>query len=181
MKSQLHGAGLLLLGVMGALVTVPAARADVKSPGAEAVSALLDEAKQEAFDLKEDAIHMESQVRSGHSWDGHGAAASFVREHINKSGKLLAQMEASRSSASPVQVEAIDHITPLLKKLADNTAEFIGFVNERSMHIKSAELRDSANLNVQLATELANLISNFVDYERSMEKQQELRSALDQR
>ena len=65
------------------------------------VAALFQEARETATQLKKDAATMERYTRSNLSWQGHGAQIAEIKEHINKVGLILSQMQAARGDAKP--------------------------------------------------------------------------------
>ena len=73
------------------------------APDSEQVSKLLSEAKTLAFQVKEDAVTMESFTRMNLSWDAHKAAITQIRERVNDLGRQVAKLNAAKSSASPWQ------------------------------------------------------------------------------
>jgi hypothetical protein len=155
--------------------------AEVISGRSQEISSLLVAAEHEAIELKHDAVDMEGMIRSRVNRAGQSAAVTRVKEHINECGELLARMAESREAASPLQSQAIDQITPLLRQMATNTSSFIDLISAGDPGISRSELQQSANVNSELAAELTTLISNFVDYEKTMERQEELRTRLNVR
>jgi hypothetical protein len=67
--------------VAGFLVAIPIANSANVSDS-EQVSNLLSDAKTLAFQLKEDAVIMESYTLMNVSWENHAAAINQVREHV---------------------------------------------------------------------------------------------------
>jgi len=159
---------ILALLVAGYLTMSPAAKAaDTSGGDSEQVSKLFSEAKTEAHELERDAEQLETFTRSDLSWETHTRQISLIREHVNKSGEILADLHEARDTAAPWQQQAIDQITPLLKELASNTQSAIEQLKEKKHLIRfSAEYKDYAVENYDLAKELAALISDYVDYER---------------
>lgn len=100
------------------------------------VTALFQEARTTATQLNRDAATMESFTRSNLNWKSHSAQIARIREHINKAGSILSEIQAARADTKPWHQDAIDGITPLLKQLAGNTESMINHLNENPKHLK---------------------------------------------
>jgi len=117
---------------------------------------------------------MEGFKRSHVSAQSHAAALTRIAGHINQTGCLLEKLQAGRECGSPFQQQAIDQVTPLLKELAANVQSIVDNLNERSTYADMPEFEESLTENCRLATELAAVIRNFVDYEQSRGKAEAL-------
>jgi hypothetical protein len=132
------GASVLLLG--GFLA--PGVRA-VSVSDSEQVSRLLVEARAQAFQLKEDALEMESFSRANVNPVSQKVTINQIKEDISILGRQVAKLQAAEVSA------AIERINPYLD--GDQRRNFV-------------EYRDYLQANVDYATDLAAMIGNFVDY-----------------
>src|ERR1019366_4887689 len=112
---------LLLAG----FVASPATLKTGANPDSEQVSKLLSEAKTMAFQLKEDAVTMESFTRMATTWESHAAAIHQIREHINALGRQVGKLKAAEGDASPWQKTAIDRINPYLDEMSGYTGAVI--------------------------------------------------------
>ena len=99
------------------------------------VTALFQEARTTATQLNRDAVTMESFTRSNLNWKSHSAQIARIKDHINKAGSILTEMQAARGDAKPWHQDAIDGITPMLKQLASNTESIINHLNENPKHL----------------------------------------------
>src|SRR5579871_1568622 len=141
------------------------ARAATASIGdSEQLSDLLTQVKWEALELRNDAEKMDSFTRSGNSWMSFATKVNEIREHVNKTGKLIAQLTEARDTGSPWQQQAIDHILPALKELAANTTLTIDHLNNNKNVIHNEALQRYCGVNYELARELVALITDFMDY-----------------
>jgi len=156
---------LLLAGFLVVPSTINAADA----PDSEQVSKLLSEAKTLAFQVKEDAVTMESYTRMNVSWESHAAAIDQMKEHINALGRQVTKLKAARSTASPWQKAAIDRIDPFLDELGGYTAAVIDHLKGQPKHTPE-EYRDYLEANADYATDLAAMIADFVDYGRTKQR-----------
>jgi len=165
---------LLLTGFLVASSTVKAADA----PDSEQVSKLLSEAKTMAFQVKEDAVTMESYTRMTLSLDAHKAAITQMREHVNALGRQVAKLKAARGEASPWQKTAIDRISPFLDELANYTYAVMDRLNGEQ-RTSMAEYTDYLEANADYATDLAAMIADFVDYGKAKQRMERLSGKLE--
>ncbi len=166
--------GLLLAGFL----MIPAQSKASNAPDSEQVSKLLSEAKTMAFQLKEDAVTMESFTRMNVSWESHAAAINQIKDHINALGRQEASLKEARSEGSPWQQTAIDRITPFLDELTGYTYAVIEHLNGEVKHTP-AEYKDYLQANADYATDLARMIGDFVDFGRSKDRAQRLADKLE--
>jgi len=152
--------------VAGFLVISPTAKASATSgEDSKEVSQLLSEMKVEAHQLELDAMEMETFSRSRLTEGSHAVKLNLIGDHINKAGELLGQLHDARESGSAWQQKAIDEIYPLLKELAANTETAMKFFNENKSHVHvSPSYKEYLKENRGMATELAALITDYVDY-----------------
>lgn len=157
---------VLAILVAGLSFVAPAAKADDGSATASAeIRELLAQVKTEATTLDRDAAELAAWTRQSRiSWETHAGQLDVLREHINKAGKLLAQMQDARSTASPWQQQAIDRIEPLLQELADNTTSTINHLDENRSHLSLSQFGDFAKAGEDLARELSTLVGDYVEF-----------------
>ena len=167
---------LLTAGYIGAS---PAARAAYPPSGdSEEVTQLLLDAKAEAIELEHDAMRMETFTRNPVSWHSHTNQITLIREHVNKTAKLLTKLHEARGTASPWQQKAIDQIHPLLKQLAANTRAAIEHLNNTQNVDLASEYHSYLKANLNAAEKLATLIADFIDYDEAVEKLEGLNQKL---
>lgn len=168
MNSKKSTAYLFMLPalVMSYLMISPAANAArTSSEDSKEISKLLSDTKTEAHELELDAVTIETFTRSGLSWETHATKLNEIREHINKTGKLLAKLQDAREEGSAWQQKAIDEIHPLLKELAATTKSAIEHLNDNKDRFKmGTTYQDYLKTNMGLAKDLASLITDYVDY-----------------
>lgn len=150
-----------------------------QSKDSSEVSGLFSEAKTEAVQLKHDAEELKSFTRSNLHWQTHAAKVNEIKQHVNKSGELLAKMMNARSTASPWQQQTIDRIEPMLKDLAATVESTIDHLNKRPQQLQTAPYREYVDTQTDLATNLAEVISDYVEYGKSKAKSEELAEKLE--
>lgn len=165
---------LLLAGFLVGPSTIKAADA----PDSEQVSKLLSEAKTLAFQVKEDAVTMESYTRMNVSWESHAEAISQIKEHVNTLARHVTKLKEARSAASPWQKTAIDRIDPFLDELGGYTAAVIEHLKGDPKRTP-AEYKDYLEANADYATDLAAMIADFVDYGRTRQRLDRLATKLE--
>lgn len=164
--------------VAGYLI-IPAAMKAVEGGDSAEITKLLAEAKSEALELKHDSADMESFTKSKLSWESYASKVDMIKEHVNKTGKLLANLKDAETGGSPWQQTAIKRIEPLLKELAANTEATINHLNENRTRIHFTEFKDYVKANYELATDLEALIRDFVNYGEAKDKFERLGQKLE--
>lgn len=132
-------------------------------PDNEQVSKLLSETKTLAFQVKEDAVTMESYTRMNLSWDAYRAAISQMREHVNALGKQVTKLNDAKGLASPWQRVAIDRVNPFLDELGGYTSAVIERLNGEQRPSFDT-YKDYLEANADYAGDLAAMIGDFVNY-----------------
>jgi len=157
---------ILALLVAGYFSISPAAKAaDTSSGSSEEVSQLLSQVKTEAIALERDSEDLAAWTRAKQlSWQSHADKLNAIRDHVNRAGQLLTELNEAREGASPWQQQAIDRIYPLLKELADNTEATINHLSDNRAHIHFPAYVDYAKAGYDLAKELAALVSDYVKF-----------------
>jgi len=165
---------VLLLAI--GLMLSPQMKASAPSiTDSEEISALLSDAKAETIELREDAEKMQAYARPPHlSSQSFSDKIEEIRQHLNRTAKLVAQMEQSRGLGAPWQQHAIDHIMPPLKEMADNIRSTIEYLNEHRGQENMRETSQYCKLNADLATELAAVVAEFSKYGETQGKLEEL-------
>lgn len=142
------------------------------------VSALLQDAKMSANQLKLDAVQMESYTRSKMNWQSHSSQISRIKEHIDRAGEIVSKLEGARGSVEQSHQTSIDRITPVLKELASNTESIINHLNKTPNHLMNPTYKEYLASNAELASELSKLVGDAVDYDTTKTKIQGLQEKL---
>jgi len=176
MKQQ-YTIGFTTLALVAAGVVVSLGA--MNPPDSEQVSKLLSDAKTQTYQLREDALTMESYSRTNATWESHAATVEQMKEHINAAGRTLTKLDDARKNASPWQTTAIDRIKPLLKEIAANTQNAIQYLNKSPKRLSSNEYKDYIEANADVAEKLAGLVADFVDYGNTKNRLERLTSKLE--
>jgi len=148
-------------------------------PDSEHVAKLLSEAKTMAFQLKDDAVAMEGFTRMNVSWESHAEAINQIKDHVNALEKQEAKLKEARSSAEPWQKTAIDRIVPYLDELEGYTSAVIERIADQPKRLFTDEYRDYLQANADYASDLAGVISDFVDYGKARDRMERLSKKLE--
>jgi hypothetical protein len=167
----------LFLGALGFVVST--AYGAQTSKDSKEVSAILAEVKTEAIQLSHDADELKLFTHSTLAWESHARKVEQIRDHVNNAGKSLSKLNNARENGSPWQQQAIDRISPLLKELAVNVTSTIEHLSQKPVLLQTGLYADYVAANYELASNLAELVSDYVDYGRSKAKSEELATKLE--
>ena len=144
------------------------------------VTQLLADTRDKAAELSRDADDMESMIRADVSWQSHADMLELIKTHVNQLGKIAAQLEQKRDSASQWQQQAIDRMLPVLKELATNTTAAINHLNEnKTRPLQTSSYPQYLSENADAAHNLSDMISSFVKYGDSRAKVEKLEQKLE--
>lgn len=166
-------ASLALLAGLGLSTAV------AQKPDSEELSNLLSEAKSHAALVEEDASSLEDFTRTKLAWRTHATKLNQIKEHVNDLGKLNKQLSDLRGQGSPWQQKAIDQIDPLLREMAAQLTTTINHLNDNNANIHMRQYREYAEANHLLANRMAELVRDFVEYDKATFKAESLESKLD--
>jgi hypothetical protein len=171
-------AWLGMLSLSGSLLWIAPMLTAADVPDNEQVTKLLSEAKTEAFQLKEDAVTMESYNWMTVSREGQATAINQLRDHINALGRTEAKLRAVEGAVPVWQKLVVDRIVPFLDELSGYTTAVIERLNGEGQHT-SADYKDYLEANADYAMDLAKMIGDFVDYGRTKDRFQNLTNKLE--
>lgn len=169
--------GVVAAGTLLAVIAAPVLRAQVQD--SKEVSALLLEAKSHAILAADDAATLQSYTNSSISWQTHAAKLNLMREHVNSLGQINKQLTDLRSQGSPWQQIAIDRIDPLLRDMANQLSATINRLNDHPNQVHMPAYRDYVQANHEFASRTAEIIRDFVDYDRAKATVERLEAKLE--
>jgi hypothetical protein len=100
--------------------------------------------------------------------------ASPMKEHVNKAGSIVQDMNNMKGAGSEWQRIAIERITPELREMASNLQATIEHLNQNQSRVHMPPYKDYATANADLAANLAETISDFSNYAQSKGKFEDL-------
>ncbi len=160
------------LAAIALLSAATSSRMMAQSKDSAKISKLLVEARSYAVQAEDHADTLKSYTTSGLSWQSHAIQLNEMKEHVNDMGKVIANLNNARPEGSPWQQDAIDRINPLLRDLADQLSTTIKHLNDHQSQIKQGPYRDYTSANYDLASRIATLISDIVEYDKAKSKAQ---------
>lgn len=150
-----------------------------QSKDSEQISNLLAQAKSHAVLADHDAGTLESYTRSKLNWRSHADKLDGMKQHINELLKVDKQLNDLRAQGSPWQQTAIDQIDLHLRELADLLTTTINHLNDNQSRIHMREYREYVEGNHDLTTKIAEMIDDFVDYDKAKSKATSLEQKLE--
>lgn len=142
------------------------------------VTKLLGEAKTQAFQLKEDAVTMESFNRMTVSREMQADTINQIKDHVNALVRTEAKLQEAAPGAAPWQKKVIREVVPYLDEMEGYTSAVIETLNGEVRHTP-AEYKDYLEANADYSTDLAAMIGDFVDYGRTKDRLERLKTKLE--
>lgn len=164
--------GLAFLAV-AVLSLTPAVASTRTVKDSEEVFGFLAEAKSEAVQLQKSAEEMNSFAPFTTSWQTHAAKIEEVKRHVNKLGELVTKMNRAEAP-SPWQQQAIGEVTSMVEELSANVTMTIFHLNENQDRLIFSSFPEYVAANAELATDMAQLISDYVAYGQAKQDVEEL-------
>lgn len=152
------------------LAATPALTAAQGARDSAEVMGLFSEAKTASMQLKRDTEEMKAFARTKTSWQTHATRLDQIKGHVNKLADLVQRMNDAKAKASPWQQQSIDTITPLLNDLATNVSTTIQHLNENQNRLMHPPYPAYAAASAEYASDLAQLISDYVAYGEAKHK-----------
>lgn len=166
-------AALALLWAMGSAVIA------AQSVDSSEISKVLTEAKSHAVLAADDAASLESYARTTVSWKSHSGKIAEITEYVNALGKVNQELSDLSSQGSPWQQKAITEVDSLLRDMATHLTATINHFNDNQSRIHMQPYRDYAHANYELASKTAQVIRDFVEYDKATSKAEALEQKLD--
>lgn len=151
------------------------------SPAASAreTSALLEQIRQEAMSVKNDADQLQMLTRNSQiGWEGDASLLEDVRDQVIEMNKLLYDLRVHQAGDSSLQQEIIARIAPPALELAGTTQGAIVTLNNSESHIFMSNLPTLTSDIYNEASRVAQTLGNFDKYSHSLQEDQQLKQAL---
>lgn len=120
--------------------------------------------------MQKDAAELNTFTQSGVSWQSYADQLGQIKTHVNNVASIVQELSDLRIIASPWQRIAIDRVNPLLKELASNTQSTITKLNNNPGRVHMAPYKEYVAAHYDLATEMASMIGDFVEYGKTKAK-----------
>lgn len=145
----------------------------------EKISGLLTEAKTYAVQAEDDSATLESFTRSNLEFRSHAVKLEQIKANVNNLGKVAKEMNDMSSEGSAWQQDAIRQIDPLLRSMADHLTATIEHLNANQSKVHMPPYRDYVHANYEFASRTAEMIRDFVDYDKAKARADALEQKLE--
>jgi hypothetical protein len=174
MKDYTKAVRLALAFFAVAVLSLAPTVASARSVGdSEKVSGFLAEAKAEAQQLQTITEEMNSFMHSKTSWQTQAAKLAEMKRHFNKLGELVFKMNKAEAP-SPWQQEAIRKVTPMVEVLSSYITMTIYHLGEDPDRLVFTSFPEYVAASTGLASEIAELLSDYVEYGEAKQGVEEL-------
>jgi hypothetical protein len=159
--------GTVILPLFLSLIPLPVGASITDS---EQVLKLFSDAKTEALVLQKDGAELNTFAQSGVSWQSYADQLAQIKTHVNNVINIVQELNDLRIVASPWQQIAIARVNPLLKELARNTELTITKLNSHPGRVHMTPYKEYVAAHFDLATDLASMVGDFVEYGKTKAK-----------
>lgn len=179
MKPQSPARILGVLALFAFLLTPSARLAFAQAADSEEISQLLSQAKSHAVLAADDAATLESYTHSKLSWQSHNAKLTEIAEHVNALGKVDKELQDNYALGSPWQQQSITQIHSLLVDMTAQITATIKHLSENQSRIHLQPYRDYAHASYERASRTAEVIRDFVEYDKAKSTAEALEQKLE--
>lgn len=177
---------VLVMFIMAGCLLASTFRASPAEDQSAAVSRMLSDAKVQADQLREDAgtLWLYTQVPPSASSaaqispDSYSEITRKISSDVSTMTVQLSKLENARKTAAPWQQNAIDAIKPLIHEMVVTTSTLVDFIGKFPAQTNSDAYKDYVEANADRATQLATLITTYVDYGKTKDRLQRVGSKL---
>jgi hypothetical protein len=168
------GVVALVVLLMGELSAV----AYVTRVESQQLTQLLEDARNEALELANDADDCQTLTTSDDKWATHALMLARVKGHVDNMALIIDKLNKAQKSGSALQEQAVQQMLPLVKELSDNTTAAINHLNRNKSRPVSDAYNQYLEKNAETARQLSNMITALCEYEKSMTDIERVRSKL---
>ncbi|MBZ5688738.1 MAG: fasciclin domain-containing protein [Acidobacteriia bacterium] len=120
--------------------------------------------ESKAIEARREAETLESGRRHSWNWQSHARHLGTMTDQVNEMGKILAQLEASKSQATLFQEKAVEAARPHLEDMARRVERAINWLNEDRRSTSRAEYKDNLHGLWVSADRLYTDVDTITDY-----------------
>lgn len=179
MKAQSVRQILVGMSALGLLLLIGSPHVVAQNVDSQKISDLLTEAKTYAVLAENDSATLESFTLSTLDFRSHAVKLEEIKTNVNNLGKTAKQLTDISEQGSAWQQDAIRQIDPLLRSMADNLTSTIEHMNKNQSQIHMAAYRDYVHANYEFASRTADMIRDFVDYNKARSRSRALEQKLE--
>ena len=169
---------LRVVALVVLLMSELSALAYVTRGESQQLTQLLEDARNEALELANDAEDCQTLTASDDKWVTHALMLARVKGHVDNMVLIIDKLNKAEKSGSALQEQAVQQMLPLVKELSDNTTAAINHLNRNKSRPVSEAYTQYLEKNAETARQLSNMITALCEYEKSMADIERLRSKL---
>ncbi|HKF46680.1 MAG TPA: hypothetical protein VKB38_04930 [Terracidiphilus sp.] len=152
---------------------------NAQTPDSEQLTKFLIEVREHAVLAEADANLLESYTLASVTWQSHAHRINAMKEHANDLVSDFNKAKELQSVGSPWQQEAIDHLQPILKSMAEHLNTSIEYLNRNQSHVNMAPWHEYVRANREYMSRTVVLVRDYLDYGEAKAKSEELMKRLD--
>jgi hypothetical protein len=157
--------GLVIFTMLFVAVVAGSALAERTRDAQGDVANRLTDFQRTASQLRREADTLNAGRNSRVSWETHALHLGNLKDHVNKLGRSLAELEALKPEASQSQRMAIEQARPHLVSIAESTTRAIELLRDRRGSIHFAEYGEAASDIYDHADALNTKMDAILDFE----------------
>jgi DNA repair ATPase RecN len=168
LKMGIFGFAVLLVATVA-----PSASAESRTPDRDAQGQMADrlaDFKRAASQLRQEADTLDAHGRSRASWQSHTYQLLTVKDHVNRLGMTLAELEVLKPQASESQKMAIEHARPHLASVAQSTTRAFELIKDNRGSVHFPEYGEVVSDIYDHADVLHLKLDAILDYESAKER-----------
>jgi hypothetical protein len=169
---------LYVVALLALFMSELSALAYVTRGESQQLTQLLDDARDEALELANDATDCQTLTASDDKWVTHALMLSRVKGHVDNMALIIDKLNKAAKSGSALQEQAVQQMLPLVKELSDNTTAAINYLNRNKSRPVSDAYTQYLEKNAETARQLSNMITALCEYQKGMADIERLRSKL---
>ena len=162
--------GWSALTVLLAVVLSVSAFAESPPPTGTAQRRVADQLvdfKSVAYELRREADTLDSHRNKPLAWQTHYFHLENLRDQVNRLGRALTELEASKPMATEGQRMAIEHARPHLASVAQNTTQAIELLRDNRISFRFTEYGDLVSDLYTHAEALHTKLDTIIDFENA--------------
>lgn len=134
MKPQMNSKAIRKAAIIAVMVGFSLVAA-AKTGDSEQISVYMHQARVHATQAAANLALLQTYSMAGIPWQIHFNRLQQVHENVNALVKDYNRLDSLRASATPAQVEALDHIQPLLQDLHAQVRDSLRYLNYHSHEV----------------------------------------------
>ena len=135
--------------------------------GQRQVADQLVDFRSAAYELRREADTLDSHRNKPLTWQTHYSHLNNLRDQVNRLGRALTELEASKPMATEGQRMAIEHARPHLASVAQSTTQAIELLRDNRASVRFTEYGDVVSDLYDHAEALHTKLDTIIDFENA--------------